>query len=512
MKKFTRRNLIKGGAAAGVAAGTYSPLSRAALLVPTYRSSRKAVVIGSGFGGSVASLRLAEAGIPTMLIERGKHWVYQGEDSYPTVGGFIGDIDDGLLWKEPGPISGSTGMLEQYIGGSIPVGVGAGLGGGSLVYGGVLLQPPRELFEKVLPNISYDEMDSIYYPRLLSRVSGGKIPDDILNSPNYTSMRVFIENANLAGLDVVRSEVGFDWDVIRKEVQGEITPFASIGEYVLGCNSGAKKTLDRNYLADAQNTGNLEIMTLHNVVRVRKKIFSSRYEVHCDVVSEDGEVIAKRIIDCKYLFMAAGSIHTTRLLLKAKALGDIPTINEGVGQEWGTNGDELKARNNITASTGPVQGGPPAIAAFDFDNPVKPTGFMHSPNLVAGEYMQMQMGMCIPDQTSTASYNVVTDKINFNWSREDNEPSTSALNHTMDKMMNKGGGELLDVKALGTWHPLGGAAMGVACSDLGELYGTPNLFVVDGALIPGSSGAANPSLTIGANAERIMERLVAQLT
>lgn len=54
-------------------------------------------------------------------------------------------------------------------------------------------------------------------------------------------------------------------------------------------------------------------------------------------------------------------------------------------------------------------------------------------------------------------------------------------------------------------------AMGIACSNYGEVLGTPNLFVVDGAAIPGSSGAASPSLTIGANAERIMEKLIPQI-
>jgi len=376
-----------------------------------------------------------------------------------------------------------------------------------VVYGGVLLQPRREVFERALPQLSYDAMHQRYYPRVLEKVSGGPIPDDILASPNYTSMRVFIDNARAAGLDVVRSEVGFDWNIIREEIQGKRTPFASVGEWVLGCNSGAKKTLDRNYLADAQATGNLDIKTLHNVVRVRRKRWSREYEVHCEVLNEAGAVVANHIVECQYLFMAAGSVHTTRLLLKAKAYRDIPDLNDGIGEAWGGNGDELMGRRGIRASTGEMHGGPPSIAAFDLANPYTPTGFMHSPTPVVKESTQLQMGMCMPDQTSRATYNLLTDTLSLNWSRDANANAHQGLVHTMEKMISVGGGELVDISTLGTWHPLGGVAMGIACSFEGEVYGAPNLFVVDGATIPGSTGAANPSLTIGANAERIMEQL-----
>jgi cholesterol oxidase len=507
MTKITRRKFLASSAALGAAAATYSPLSDASLLIPR-RSSRKAVVIGSGFGGSVATLRLAAAGIPVALVERGRHWKYTGESSYP----MLSKPGDGLLWIEPTALTpGATGMMQEYVDSSILVGMGAGLGGGSLVYGGVLLQPRREIFQQALPTISYDEMHTKYYPRVLAKVSGGPIPDDILNSPNYTAMREFINTATRAGMDVVRSEVGFNWNIIREEVQGTRKAFASVGEYVFGCNSGAKSTLDRNYLADAAATGNVAIHTLHNVVAVRRNRWTGAYEVHCEVLSEAGFVIDRHIIDCQYLFMAAGSVHTTRLLLRAKALADIPTLNDGVGEAWGSNGDELMSRAGIATSTAPIQGGPPAIAAFDMRNPYKPTAFMHSPSSVNGEFTQLHMGMCIPDKTSKASYQFLTGNVSLNWSRSANALSHQALLSSTNKMLGVGGGTLRDFGALGTWHPLGGVAMGTACSDIGEVLGTPNLFVVDGALIPGSTGAANPSLTIAANAERVMERLVAKI-
>jgi cholesterol oxidase len=60
-----------------------------------------------------------------------------------------------------------------------------------------------------------------------------------------------------------------------------------------------------------------------------------------------------------------------------------------------------------------------------------------------------------------------------------------------------------------TWHSLGGAAMGSVCDLEGRVLGQPGLYVIDGALIPGNTGACNPSLTIAAVAERALDQIVA---
>ncbi|HBS41888.1 MAG TPA: hypothetical protein DEA26_04350 [Oceanospirillales bacterium] len=513
MKKISRRSFIKTASAAG-AASVASTGASAGLLNSSRRrrTYTRALVIGSGFGGSVATLRLAEAGVQTLLLERGKHWKYEGEGSYPTLSEAVGNVNDGLFWHDPGPLgNASVGMIQYYFDRSIPVGCGACLGGGSVVYGGVLLQPKRENFERALPFLSYTDMDQIYYPRVLERISGGPIPDDVLNHPNYTAKREFIKSAEDAGLEVVRSHVSFDWDVIREELNGTRTPYASVGEYVFGCNSGAKNTLDRNYLADAEATGHVTIETLHNVTHIRSRRGDHGYEVECQVLNDEGRITGTHIIECEYLFMAAGSINTTRLLLKARELGHVPGLNDGIGAEWGTNGDILIARRDIDNSTAPIQGGPPSIACFDNENPYTPTGFMHSPTSVVGDYTQLQMGMCVPDKNSTVTYNRLRDNIDLNWDMDANENARQGLIYTTEKMVETGGGKQNDIPKFGTWHPLGGAAMGTACDLSGKVFGVENLFVVDGAALPGAAGAANPALTIAANAERMMEEIIPQI-
>ncbi len=61
-----------------------------------------------------------------------------------------------------------------------------------------------------------------------------------------------------------------------------------------------------------------------------------------------------------------------------------------------------------------------------------------------------------------------------------------------------------------TWHPLGGASMGAVCNLEGRVHGQRGLYVLDGALMPGTTAACNPSLTIAAIAERAMDHIVAK--
>ena len=87
---------------------------------------------------------------------------------------------------------------------------------------------------------------------------------------------------------------------------------------------------------------------------------------------------------------------------------------------------------------------------------------------------------------------------------------------SLRKIAAQNGGIALQDTVLGRttlWHPLGGAVMGEATDrDTGELLGQPGLFVMDGALMPGSTGMANPSLTIAANAERMMENILPMIS
>lgn len=513
MFRFSRRRFVQQSAWLGALAAAPALAARGPLR--TLRTYKPAVVIGSGFGGAVAALRLAEAGIETTVVERGQHWPLTGPDTFPTIA--TGADDDRVTWLAETnatsglPVRRYAGLLERVLGAATDVVVPACVGGGSLVFGGVLLQPKRELFEQVLPHVDYETMDRVYYPRVLSRIGGGPIPDDVLDSPNYASHRELIASASGAGYEIIRTNVGFDWEIVREELAGKRTAAASIGEFLFGCNSGAKNSLDKNYLAEAVQTGKVEILALHNVTDIVKA--AERFEIHAELLAVDGSVQAQHVLECDRLFLAAGTLNTTKLLLRAKALGTLPNVPDAVGKHWGNNGDYLVARLGVRTPIGTIQAGPPSIVAHDAS--AKPLAFSYSPtsNLLPLPLgLQMHMCMSIPDQLGELSYDREQNQLGVHWPLEENAASRQRYLASMNKVAAVSGGVVFGEEWLGlkpaAWHPLGGAVMGEACSERGELLGHEHLYVLDGSLLPGSAGAANPALTVAANAERIMDQLI----
>jgi cholesterol oxidase len=115
----------------------------------------QAIVVGSGYGGAVAALRLGEAGVETLVLERGRRWTIEDPTSNATFSTF--EQGDGRAeWLngtgksrtpayDGNPIEKYTGSLEVLEVSGSPFLAGAGIGGGSLVYGGIVIQPHREL-------------------------------------------------------------------------------------------------------------------------------------------------------------------------------------------------------------------------------------------------------------------------------------------------------------------------------------------------------------------------------
>lgn len=512
MASFTRRDFLRTAVAAGG-----SILLGGCQQIPTSERTHEAVVIGSGFGGAVAALRLAEAGVETAVLERGRKWtVAPPYDTFPR----MLSPDKRSAWLShstqfPGlpfrVFSKYTGLVERVKGDGMDVIVGAGVGGSSLVFGGMFLQPSQALFHQVFPQIPYSEMADVWFPKAKQGIGAAKIPDAILASQKYLSTQKYLQQAAAAGLDGQKIDCAVNWNVVAAEMAGAVPASASIGESVLGMNSGAKNSVDRNYLPAAEATGNVTILPLHVVKSIA--VGPLGYDVTCDRIDEQGNVVEYVIVHCAYLFLAAGSMGTSKLLVKAKTLGTLPALNPHVGKHWGNNGDRLFMRI-LWQSTGAPQGGPACAAIFHHNNPVAPVTFEHGPNPLGIDlHLMAMLGMGIPQGEGHFTYDPGADKTTLHWPVDADLAARQAMKVTMDQL-NAASGTIatIDMNLVDryTYHPLGGAVLGKACDLYGRVLGHPKLYVVDASLIPGSTACCNPAWTVTALAERCMAKIVAE--
>ncbi len=522
-KIFDRRNFIKTTAlaSAGIILSTgckddNNPESR-------FENYTEALVIGTGFGGAVTALRLGEAGIKTTMLERGQRWVLTPEGNTFSPLAFP---DKRSAWFETENIAplnpfGISPTFERYAGvlervrySGMDVYAGAGVGGGSLVYGGITIAPEKPLFTQVFPSeIDYDELASVYFPRVIQMLGASPIPDDLLNDSEYFEfVRVHVEHAQNVGLPIEYFASAYNWDIIKEEIAGTIPASAINGDIIYGVNSGAKKSLDHNYLPQAEATGNVTIKPLHQVKDI-EQVDDGYYRINVEMIDVDGTVLAESAFHCKYLFMGAGSIGTTKILMRSKGKGYLPNINDTLGKGWGSNGATMSVRSLLPTNTGARQSSPSSSAAYDFNNDISPT-VLDMANYPLGTECNclIYLGLTLDSNRGYFDYNPSREDIDLVWNN--NNIPKSAIDNLLDRMNVVNGGQsgsifiLPETKDDLTYHPLGGAVMGETCDWIGRVKGYDNLYVMDGALIPGSTACANPSLTIAGLAEKNIETIL----
>lgn len=472
------------------------------------------LIVGSGYAGAVAAYRLAQAGRSAVVLERGLRWSITPEgDAFATVR----NLDGRASWLgtfDNVPVF--TGVLELVTGDGISVFGGAGVGGGSLVNNGITMQPPRRLFDASFGNLlSYAEMDSIWYPRARALLGASPIPEDVLNSSFYASARDFRDEAARTGLPTVRPDVLVDWQVVREEINGTAVPSAILGDSSFGINSGAKRSVDRTLLAAAEATGRITVLTLHQASDITRS--GGRYVVTCQQLDTQGNVTGTTTFAAKEVFLAAGAVHTTELLVRAKARGDLPRLNEFVGTSWGNSGDSEYVRIG-TQPVPPSTGGPADIAALDWHNPVNPLTLLNFPAFPSPDPTQ-GISAAITTEVCPAAgrftYDPTTDSVTLSWPVNDPDvvKLTTAVQNSIDRMDAANPGTSSDfLSAAIASHSLGGAVLNRACRDDGSVYGYRGLYVIDSALIPGSTGAVPPSLTVTALADRCVTAILAGST
>jgi cholesterol oxidase len=513
--------------------------------------SYEAVVVGSGFGGAVAACRLAQAGVDVAVLERGRRY---------EAGGFPrparGRIDR-MLWHEGGPYD--VKALNDIL-----VVQGAGYGGGSLIYANVQMRPPADLFDDGWPRgLTRSTLDP-YYDLVAHMLDIRPIEPDPVTGDVPTKTRLMEEAATRLGREaqLFRPNIA-----VRFEGAGKpLTPnkFGALqsgcrhcGECDIGCNFGAKNTLDLNYLAAAESMG-ADVGTRCEVKRVAPTEvgFELRFRDH-----EDGR---ERTLAAREVFLCLGAVNTTELLLRCRdEHRTLPRLSPRLGSRYSANGDFLAL--GLGASP-PFRGtyGPTITTACIFDRrdgdrriwfAVEEGGYStylahllpllsptrlarlvghdlearvahHADRLVPrleheGDATALLLVMGRDSADGTIELAHPHHRLHVRWNTPANLPLYAAETAACQELVTALGGKLrlaMNWRLLGqpsAAHNLGGCVMsereeeGVV-DPYGNVFGYPGLHVLDGGIIPVAIGA-NPSHTIAAVAERCIEAAIRRL-
>lgn len=294
------------------------------------------LIVGSGFGGSVSALRLAEKGYKVLVVERGK-W-FKDKD-FPKTNWNLPK----WLWL---PKLRFFGIMKISIYNHISVISGAGVGGGSLVYANTLPIPKSPFFNNgTWANLAnWEEELKPHYQTALRMLGAAK------NPKLFDSDFVVKEVARRLGKEdhFQATNVAVYFGEPGKEVPDPYfdgkgptrTGCTHCGACMTGCRHNAKNTLDKNYLYLAQQLGT-EIWAEQEVVNVKplSEDGSAGYEVE---IKESTTFFKKKCkVRTKGVIFAGGVVGSVKLLLQLKQWGSLPNLSEALGTEIRTNNEAL---------------------------------------------------------------------------------------------------------------------------------------------------------------------------
>lgn len=479
------------------------------------------IIIGSGYGGAVSALRLCEAGKKVVLLEMGLNW---GKAGIP----FSNLLKPGkssawLKKKSIAPfmnifsLTPFTGILDRLDFDHINIWVGRGVGGGSLVNGGMAVTPKESYFKEVFPDLDAEKFYNHYFPLVREELKVNVIDEQFLKDcPYYKFTRVGEEEAHKAGFKTIRVPNVYDFKYMEKEFRNEVPRSALNTEVIYGNNHG-KNSLDKTYLKKALETGNLEILDLHRVDHIQLNEDKS-YTLNAQQIDTSGNVVADKIFHCNKLILAAGTMGTLQLLLKSNAANGLP-VHDQIGKNWGNNGNFMTGRNwvrPLSGGTGSKQSTIPVGGIDNWDDQEHPF-FTEIAPLPMGMDVATALYLLINrvDKKGEVSYDAVQQTLKLDWNESNTIHMKENAKYFVRKMNQANGGtrsHFLFNNGFGPdicYHPLGGCVLGKATNEFGKLKGHENLYVLDGSLIPGTIGV-NPFVTITAIAEYCIENLIRQ--
>ncbi|MFJ7262400.1 FAD-dependent oxidoreductase [Streptomyces globosus] len=303
------------------------------------------IVIGSGFGGSVSALRLAEKGYRVAVLEAGRRFTPE------TLPRNSWDVRN-YLWA---PALGLYGLQRIHLLGNVMVLAGAGVGGGSLNYANTLYVPPTAFFEdRQWAHITDWREELAPYYEQAKRMLGVRL------NPTTTASDVHLlavaermgvaDTFHMAPVGVFFGD-GADAGGAAAARPGQEVPdpyfggagparraCTECGECMTGCRHGAKNTLTENYLHLAERAG----AVIHPMTTVTAVAEHPDGGHRVRTVPTDARRRGpSRELRARYVVVAAGTYGTQTLLHRMKDTGLLPRISDRLGELTRTNSEGL---------------------------------------------------------------------------------------------------------------------------------------------------------------------------
>jgi cholesterol oxidase len=288
------------------------------------------VVVGSGFGGSVAALRLTEKGYRVAVVEAGRRFA---DDEFARTSWDLRRY----LWA---PKLGCFGIQRIHLLKDVLVLAGAGVGGGSLVYANTLYRPLKPFYaDRQWAHITDWEAELAPYYDQAGRMLG------VVTNPTVTPADEVMQKvaADLGVTDTYQpTPVGVFFggpgrrtaDPYFGGAGPERTGCTECGSCMTGCRVGAKNTLVKNYLYLAERAG-ARIIPLTTVTGIRP--LEQGYEV---ALQKTGKRF-RTMITADQVVLAAGTWGTQNLLHAMRDTGALPRLSARLGELTRTNSEAI---------------------------------------------------------------------------------------------------------------------------------------------------------------------------
>ncbi len=292
------------------------------------------LIIGSGFGGSVSALRLAEKGYSVGVLERGKRW--RAED-FPRTNWNLRKF----LWA---PLLRCFGIQAITMLRDVMILHGCGVGGGSLVYANTLLVPPDIVFnDPRWSRMGNWREDLAPHYATAQRMLGAT--EAICPTETDHMLQAIAEDMG-RGETFHHTQVGVYFGEPGKRVADpyfggrgpERSGCVECGGCMVGCRHDAKNTLDKNYLYLAEQLGT-QVIPEAEVLDIRE-LPEGGYAVDTRKIT-DVVFKRRRTFRARGIVLSGGVLGTVPLLLKCKERGSLSRLSDRLGAYVRTNSEAL---------------------------------------------------------------------------------------------------------------------------------------------------------------------------